>query len=159
MKRTVLILTFAPLALGGCASMSGVGGSNSYACKAPEGVLCNSMSGVYANSLENNLPSQRGPQKGPGAEAAPGTGGSMNDTPQTGGGRTASYRPKVTPLRSEARILRIWMAPWKDEDGDLHDESRTYVVVDDGRWLIERQRQAIKAKYSANAANAGATRE
>lgn len=147
MKTKALSVVLAALVLAGCGSLSGVGGSNSYACKAPEGVLCNSMSGVYANSLENNLPSQRASQKQ--QESAPGDGGRMNYAPQADGTKTASHRTKAIPLRSEARILRIWVAPWKDEEGDLHDESRTYVVVDDGRWLIERQRQAIRAKYSA----------
>ena len=43
----------------GCASMAGVGGTSEYSCKAPEGVKCDSVSGTYYNSVENNLPSQR----------------------------------------------------------------------------------------------------
>src|SRR5438445_7943371 len=43
----------------GCASMAGVGGTSEYSCKAPEGVKCDSVSGTYHNSVENNLPSQR----------------------------------------------------------------------------------------------------
>jgi conjugal transfer pilus assembly protein TraV len=36
--------------------------------------------------------------------------------------------------------LRLWIAPWEDSDGDLHDASFVHVVVDTGRWLIERVR-------------------
>ena len=43
-------------------------------------------------------------------------------------------------LRSEPRVLRLWVAPWEDSDGDLHDASFVHVVVDTGRWLIERVR-------------------
>ena len=40
------------LGLSGCASsLSGVGGTQNYACKAPIGALCTSVSGVYANAL------------------------------------------------------------------------------------------------------------
>ena len=40
--------------LGGCASsLSGVGGTQSYACKAPIGAQCTSVSGVYANANAN----------------------------------------------------------------------------------------------------------
>lgn len=43
-------------------------------------------------------------------------------------------------LRSEPRVLRLWIAPWEDSDGDLHDAALVHVVVDTGRWLIERVR-------------------
>jgi hypothetical protein len=39
--------------------MSGLSGSSDYACKAPDGVTCDSVSGTYANAIHNNLPSQR----------------------------------------------------------------------------------------------------
>ncbi len=45
--------------LAGCTSISGLTGSSSYACKAPDGVTCDSVSGTYANAVQNNLPSQR----------------------------------------------------------------------------------------------------
>ena len=45
-------------------------------------------------------------------------------------------------LRSPARVMRLWIAPWEDADGDLHDASFIHVVVDTGRWLIERVRPA-----------------
>ena len=48
-----------PLVLAGCTSLSGLSGTSDYACKAPEGVTCDSVSGTYANAIHNNLPSQR----------------------------------------------------------------------------------------------------
>jgi len=47
------------LTLSSCMSMSGLGGDSKYACKAPDGVTCDSVSGTYANAVANNLPSQR----------------------------------------------------------------------------------------------------
>ena len=44
--------------LPGCA-ITGLDGESKYACKAPEGVRCDSVSGTYYNALQNNLPAQR----------------------------------------------------------------------------------------------------
>jgi conjugal transfer pilus assembly protein TraV len=35
-------------------------------------------------------------------------------------------------------VLRLWIAPWEDDDGDLHEASVVHVLIDTGRWLIER---------------------
>ncbi len=127
-------------ALAGCAStLSGVGGNDKYACKAPQGVLCTSVAGVYANSVENNLPSQR-------IEKRPGEPGTKTTSP-------ARTMPTLKPLsdgtalRSSPRILRLWVASWADADGALHEQSYLYVVVDTGRWLIEHQRSVIRDEF------------
>ena len=57
-----LALTFgigAVVALSGCSSMSGFDAKSEFACKAPDGILCESMSGIYANAQAKNLPGQR----------------------------------------------------------------------------------------------------
>lgn len=48
------------------------------------------------------------------------------------------------PLRSGERVLRVWVAPWVDADGDFHDQSYVYLVVDHGRWIVERERERIE---------------
>ena len=127
-------------ALAGCAStLSGLGGSDKYACKAPEGVLCTSVAGVYANSVENNLPSQR-IEKRP-SESATKTTSPTRIVP------TQKPLSDGAALRSSSRILRLWVAPWEDSDGDLHEQSFMYVVVDPGRWLIEHNRSAIRDEF------------
>jgi conjugal transfer pilus assembly protein TraV len=45
-------------------------------------------------------------------------------------------------LRTAPRVLRLWIAPWEDSDGDLHEASTVHVLIDHGRWLIERVRPA-----------------
>lgn len=142
MRFAKLGLAFSTIAtLTGCAStLSGLGGTDKYACKAPDGVLCTSVAGVYANSVQNNLPSQR-IEKPPAATA-------LQSTPPA---RTAlAPMPAVegTALRSTPRILRVWVAPWEDSDGDLHAQSFLYVVVDAGRWLIEHQRSKISNEFA-----------
>ena len=147
--------------LSGCASsLSGVGGVESYACKAPIGAQCTSVSGVYANAgalghraVYEALRLQQGllatasvpdPTRHtqfsatPGASTAPASGDS------SGGASPTITSATTTPaaLRSPPRVMRLWIAPWEDADGDLHDASFIHVVVDTGRWLIERVRPA-----------------
>jgi conjugal transfer pilus assembly protein TraV len=111
--------------LPGCVSMSGLGGGTGYSCKAPEGTSCNSVSGTYANTIE---------------------GGSETTSPTEPSGapaRLAALMPRApqaalgTELRRPGRVLRLWIKPWKDTDDDLVDETRVYVQIDRGEWLID----------------------
>ena len=133
--RGLLIATSAMLVAGCASRLAGLGGSPSYACKAPEGVLCTSVAGVYANSLRNNLPSQRPAQRGTDAAINVGTAARIPVA------STAS--PDGASIRSAPRVLRVWLSAWEDSDGDLQDQSFLYVVVDSGRWLVEHQRALV----------------
>jgi conjugal transfer pilus assembly protein TraV len=126
--------------LGGCMSMSGLNGSSSYACKAPEGVTCDSVSGTYANAVHNNLPSQR--SRVP-PVASPATQPTTLAPPSS---TSASAAP--LPLRSSARILRLWFKPWEDADRDLYDQGYVYVQIDSGQWLIEHAQRQIREAYA-----------
>jgi conjugal transfer pilus assembly protein TraV len=46
-------------------------------------------------------------------------------------------------------VLRLWIAPWEDADGDLHEASVLHVLVDTGRWLIERVIPANRQRVDA----------
>ena len=60
MKATLFRLLPLALALTGCSSlMTGLDGQGGFSCKAPDGISCASLSGVYANAVQNNLPGQR----------------------------------------------------------------------------------------------------
>lgn len=122
------------LALSGCAStLSGVGGADGYACKAPEGAMCTSVSGVYANTAQNiQKPTKPAEKKSP--PATPAIYGATSIAP----GKPAAA--SSASIRSNPRVLRLWIAPWEDADGDLHEEALVHVVVDTGRWLIEHVR-------------------
>lgn len=131
---------FFALALSGCAStLSGVGGADGYACKAPEGALCTSVSGVYANSAQGMTK----PAKPPGHQ-------SLTTTPVIYGATSiASDKTAAVhggPIRSNPRVLRLWIAPWEDADGDLHEAAFVHVVVNTGRWLIEHVRPATRSR-------------
>jgi conjugal transfer pilus assembly protein TraV len=44
-------------------------------------------------------------------------------------------------------VLRIWLAPFQDVDGDLHDQRYVYVTVTPGQWTLESSRAEIKKRY------------
>jgi len=155
--RRTLGMTFlmgAALALGGCASvLNGVGGSERYACRAPVGAQCTSVSGTYANG---GAPNGRVIQV-PDHVLGPITGPTMLAPAQNNPGAThpsqapdnrlspASITPVATvpaepTLRTAPRVLQMWVAPWEDSDGDLHEATRVHVLIDQGRWRIERLR-------------------
>lgn len=151
--------------LGGCASvLNGVGGSERYACRAPSGTQCTSVSGTYANAPDRvRARVQPGPvdimsfMATPKAAASPahqspvatGSHPARPAGPIPLAGTTAPptavipspvLQPETTALRSAPRVLRLWIAPWEDSDGDLHEASKVHVLIDTGRWLIERVR-------------------
>jgi conjugal transfer pilus assembly protein TraV len=132
---TVFSLT---MAVTGCGSMSGLDANSSFACKAPDGILCESMSGIYANGQQKNLPGQRVHQH-------------ATAEPSSAAQETAALLPTAiasgTPVRTIPRVMRIWFAPWEDSDGDLHDQSYLYLTIDRGHWLIEHQHQRIIEAY------------
>ena len=134
------------LALSGCASsLSGVGGTQNYACKAPEGALCTSISGVFANSAQGTLrPTPLPANKPPAAASATAstTYGAAPVAPNRSTTASVHYRPA---MRANARVLRVWIAPWEDSDGDLHEDALVHVLVDTGRWLIEHVRPASRS--------------
>ena len=173
------LVTVSGLVLTGCMNLSGLGGESKYACKAPEGVTCDSVSGTYANAVKNNLPSQRraaaatqpaavaaGAAEGAGLGAGLGSGviasvtagvapvaisaaGHTSRPPTTSNATTTTAAsPLAMPLRSSARILRLWFKPWEDADRDLYDQGYVYVQIDNGQWLIEHAQRQIRDAYA-----------
>lgn len=136
------------LALAGCANITGFDATSEYACKAPAGIKCDSVSGTYANALQNNLPSQR-PQRAP---ASTTTAATAAPAPRAIAASAAVVAPTVPPvvqsIRSQPRLLRLWIKPWEDADRDLHDQGYVYVQVDSGRWLIDHAQRRIRDAYA-----------
>lgn len=163
-----LLTTFtlcASLALAGCASVvSPYGGESSFSCttKFMEGVPCDSITGTATKYEEGALKWQ---QKG-GARNAPTSIAQMQATasqPAIAGpiqeGRSSSSQlekqsPRQMaaistgfPLRTPDRVLRIWIAPFEDEDGALNDQKYVYLTVQKGSWRMESSRKAIQVPY------------
>ena len=132
-------------ALAGCTSISGLTGSSSYACKAPDGVACDSVSGTYANAVQNNLPSQRSRTVAPPVAAAAAGSATARSAEPT---QMAMSSVSPAPLRSSARILRLWFKPWEDADRDLYDQGYVYVQIDNGQWLVDHAQRQIRDAYA-----------
>lgn len=85
---------------------------------------CRSVSQVYANAHQQHA-----------------------EPPDSPTGMPAIIRPG-DPIRSGERVLRVWMAPWVDVDGDYHDQTYVYLVLDHGRWYIDRARGSIRKHFA-----------
>ena len=159
-RRTSIGSLLGAALLAGCSSITGLDGSSQYACKAPEGVKCDSVSGNYYNALQNNLPAQRKPtgSTNPSSLTDP-----QSPTVVRGSGRTgASAMPTAigaavpvegpaymaAPLRAGPRVLRLWIKPWEDTDRDLNGESLVYVQIDNGRWLVDHVQRQVREPYA-----------
>ncbi len=148
--RLAWLAVAGPAFLAGC-SASGLDAKTSFACKAPDGVTCMSVSGVYETSRQNALPAQT-----PVSSAAPGAapspalahGAPAPANPSSISGARGTPLTSGTPLRSAPRVLRIWLAPYEDSEGDLRDQGHIYVTVDRGRWQIEHTRRAIQERFA-----------
>jgi conjugal transfer pilus assembly protein TraV len=40
------------------------------------------------------------------------------------------------PLRSQAKVMRIWIAPWEDQHGDLHASGLVFTEIEARRWNL-----------------------
>ncbi|MEO8152367.1 MAG: type IV conjugative transfer system lipoprotein TraV [Rhizobacter sp.] len=134
--------------LAGC---SGLGGGSSLTCKLPDGARCDSVSNTYSESMRGELPGQRkrGGIEGGSSSGAPSTSGAS----QRGSDGVMMYTdPRMTqvgmPLRSQPRIVRVWIKPWEDSDGDLHDQTFVYLPVDEGRWMVDHKQREVRNSHA-----------
>jgi conjugal transfer pilus assembly protein TraV len=150
MRRAVLLLL---PALSACANMAGLDGKSEFACRAPDGVVCTSVSGVYANTLAGTLPTRHAGSASTDATPRP-----ASDTdPKPPGAKPRPYGASPpagtapaagTPLLSPPRVLRLWLAPWVDEDGDLHDQAYLYVMWHRGEWQLGHTETGIRRQFA-----------
>jgi conjugal transfer pilus assembly protein TraV len=147
--RWATLAAVLPLVLG--CSASGLDAKSTFGCKAPDGVTCMSVTGVYATSRANALPGQQPAAPGTSTKEAPPPAPSQvaaRDAAAVPSSLHGSALPEGAPLRSAPRVLRIWIAPYEDSDGDLRDQSHMYVTVDPGTWQIEHARRAIRERFA-----------
>lgn len=136
MKLSRLFIPALFVAVSGCSSVNGLSDSkSSFGCKAPDGVACTSVSGVYANAEVGNLPALRHAERKPTVSQS--LASEQTNLPVAYPG---------LPIRTQTRVLRVWVAPWVDEDSVMHDQSFMYVVIDPGKWLVESSRKATVMK-------------
>lgn len=127
------LLPLVCLLMAGC---TGIDSESHFKCKAPEGIGCSSLSGTYANAIEDNLPGSPVPKTGTYQADEEKERAITGETPNTG-----------MPILSEPVVLRIWVAPWEDSRKVLHDQAYLYAVVDPGHWQIEHNKKRISEQY------------
>jgi conjugal transfer pilus assembly protein TraV len=139
--------------LPGCTSITGLDARSKFSCKAAPGVSCESISGVHANASAGNLPFQRKAfNKGTTHPGSNKQGDTLPAYDSVQAQERLSPREMVAtysgqPVRSPVLVLRTWVAPYEDENGDLFDQSYFYSVVHTGKWMIEANKSAISNQF------------
>lgn len=143
-NRTLLLSLLVALMGTGCATTS-----SRYSCPAPDGVACMSPTEVYRAT--NSLDSLEGYEAPKNARSAAGRapsadtagialaqGSLMLSTPAPA---TPISEPAPTlvsdePFRTPAQVMRIWLASWEDEAGDLHMPGYVFSEIEARRWTV-----------------------
>lgn len=151
MRNKLIALSIISIGLSGCNTLDGLNSKSNFDCKAPDGVVCDSMTGVMANAKANNLPGQQVKR-------------TVAKTPVKGSEFT-SLRSRATssvlptmeytgaPILRNPKTLRIWVAPWEGADRTLYDQQFFYIVVDNWKWNIEHNSRRVRQAYAPNAAS------
>jgi conjugal transfer pilus assembly protein TraV len=153
----VVIIT-APLTLAGCASF--LADNDKFACGGmPQGVKCLNTKSIYNATnykdyvtnedvlryggelpegvTEEDLREDDEPKRrrfGKEADEAR-TITEVHNIPHSV--RSAAPMPeKNIPIRTPAKIIRIWIAPWEDDEGYLNMSGYTYTELEPRRWLV-----------------------
>lgn len=157
MKRLSLIVSAvsATLMLSGCGSLTGFSNANTdFACAdLSGGPSCRNISQVYeennpttpvvlAASEEDFVqpffePNQT--KSNPEVKAEPAE-VSVERTQTSAVERTSDFVTIVParPWRKPETVLRVWLAPFHDKLGDLHDQRYLYVRLENGGWTTDR---------------------
>lgn len=74
-----------------------------------------------------------------------------SDRPQSSALESAAFQPQrireasleeALPRRMPELLLRIWVAPWTDAEGDLHDAALLYARIREAQWATAARRNA-----------------
>lgn len=129
---SLLICSFMLIAIAGC-------GATTFTCPAPaSGLKCSSVSTVYDKALSGELQAsvEKPQDKTRDNKTEPPETTQRPQVPPTVVGRLVA--DKMVPLRIPPKIIRIWFAPWEDDDGDLIQGGFVYSEISDpkNRWVI-----------------------
>lgn len=131
MGAASLLLGLALLA--GCSTFRP--GNSEYACPGlPDGVRCQSAREVYDMTSQGgaagsiDAASERLSASPVASQSQQGT--ALNSHPAVPTAR------RTAPLRTPARVMRIWIAPWEDEQGDLNLPGYVFTEIEPRRWEV-----------------------
>lgn len=140
----MLGVCFALLVLSGCSSLDI--GKDEYSCPGmPTGVQCMSARDVYAATNDGNVPR---PMKSEEIEAKAEADGVGSSNVSANSSNSGSGDPVIDnyvaprlpdrpiPIRTPAQVMRIWVAPWEDTNGDLIVTGYIYTEIEPRKWVI-----------------------
>lgn len=59
---------------------------------------------------------------------------------------TPNLPDRPVPIRTPAQVMRIWIAPWEDTNGDLNAAGYVYTEIEPRRWVIgDRSKEQTNA--------------
>lgn len=146
-KPKLFLLALSIAALPGCAVS---GGKRDFACPEPDGVSCRSAMEVY-EALDHGEELVPGKSAAPENHAEPSTARVRQASVIEGADGVLSFDAPVpapqpapvvraasdeSPLRTPAKVMRIWIAPWEDRHGDLVMASHVYTEIEGRRWRV-----------------------
>jgi len=120
-KTKLIFAGVAIVLLSGCASVFSTGGSSEFTCPGmPKGVICKTPRQVYDISTSKPVKGKRSFNPGPVEVTMSGMG--ENSEP--------------VPVLEQARVMRIWIAPWHDSNNDLHWPGLIFTKIKGNDWAI-----------------------
>jgi conjugal transfer pilus assembly protein TraV len=134
MLLKLILPTALLIVLSGCASL----GASDYSCKGRPGKpLCRSTTEVYARTHKSDQLVKLDRQKGEALEGEEMESSAPAPIPNP----VSSPAPQIPvedplPIRTPARVMRIWIAPWEDEEGDLIASGYVYTEIEPRRWQV-----------------------
>ncbi len=58
-----------------------------------------------------------------------------------------SMPDRPVPVRTPSGVMRIWIASWEDESGDLHIPGNVYAEIEPRRWVIGEREEDTPPEY------------
>lgn len=141
-------------------------GKEQYACPGmPNGISCKSTSEVYEMTNNGNVPlpmhagrqsekEQSGDIVADDVSGSGSTGQIYVPSPRTAKVAKEYIAPNLgrypIPIRTPAKVMRIWIAPFEDKGGDLVMPGFVYTEIEPRRWVIgEEGRGGVKGEYTS----------
>lgn len=142
----VLIAALAPLVLGACEGLTGFAGE--YSCPGkPGGVACMSARDVYAATNDRDalvsLDGEQGDVTAGDVQTA-----AVQSPPQAAFSAPSPLLDDGRiPLRTPARVMRIWVASFEDSHGDLHMPGLVFTEIQPRRWQVGQPHEAQRHTF------------
>ncbi|WP_347990213.1 type IV conjugative transfer system lipoprotein TraV [Methylomonas sp. AM2-LC] len=129
-----LLILFLTITISGCSWM-GIGASEFSCPGGVDGVRCLSARQVYQATESSDYVKMN---------ADPDNSDSKKSNPSIVSGQQLQSNSQVAvptieqpiPIRTQAKVMRIWVAPWEDDVGDLHADGFMYTEIESRRWNL-----------------------